>query len=1025
MGIRIWPRPRNLHFIVLSSATLLVPGLRSLADDPGRSGSIRLGRIEAAALAANPNLVPNPGFEEAGPDGLPTGWIWDRRNTDATCRIDAKVAHRGGHSLRFTNGTEFGPHIYGSLWSRAPVALRPDRDYTLSAWVKSSAPGILSIMGGARWQYRASASPAGDGWQRIAVTFRPEKDDLGFTPRINTESPSAAVWVDDLKLEEGREPTPDPPPAGTASRASLEADAAPGAVRGDGPFRVDFTAWLPRDLDGTSEIHMDTGEAVSVPLRLRRGFHRLVAEGRAAGVDDTPRTLTLRLRGAGGVSAEAQTRVAFCSPRNLESRVDALKRDLPALRQALDAVKARGQDPSAALVGLTVLENFPGYVADDLRHGEIPRALNEVRELEAIAVRLRAELAECLDGKRVLPNVPRWTGAERPVVEHGSFLAPVRWPTGSQSRGPVFFTGFGHFGRVVDDMEKWPSYGTNIIQIEVGPMAVFSSEGVTDTGPVEALRRTLDRAQKSGVAVCLLISPHYLPGWAVAKWPALRRHREGFLQYCLHAPEGQELLKRFVAVLVEPIRDHPALHSICLSNEPVNKEEPCERARAEWRGWLEARHGTIDRMNERYGTHATRWEDVPLPDPFGSPAPGPIALDFVRFNQEFFARWHGMLADAVHRVAPTLPVHAKAMNWTMLNDGDVGLGVDATLFGRFSGINGNDAVNFYGFGLGEFAQGWEGNAMGHDLQRSVLDAPVFNTENHILEDRNTRPVPADHVRAALWQAAVHGQGATTIWVWDRTFDPKGDFSGSILERPACVEAVGLVSCDLNRLAPEVTALQRARPDVLLVQSTSSLVWEGPRHTACRGALYEALAFAGLKAGFITERQLEAGVVPDAPLVLAPDVVHLSDAARESLAKCRGRLVPVGGPDVLSRDEYDRPRPPITIADRLPWTYAGTKARELAATLWHRLPAWGVSPSVAVRTESGEHPWGVAWRRADTQEGILINVCNYMKELVTVRVVREGRAVRAKDLMAAKEAGLSVTLKPLQPRLLRIEGDPGR
>ena len=37
---------------------------------------------------------------------------------------------------------------------------------------------------------------------------------------------------------------------------------------------------------------------------------------------------------------------------------------------------------------------------------------------------------------------------------------------------------------------------------------------------------TLDRAQKAGVAVCLLISPHYFPHWALAKWPQLQRRRQ-------------------------------------------------------------------------------------------------------------------------------------------------------------------------------------------------------------------------------------------------------------------------------------------------------------------------------------------------------------------------------------------------------------------------------------------------------------------------------------------------------------------
>ena len=439
-----------------------------------------------------------------------------------------------------------------------------------------------------------------------------------------------------------------------------------------------------------------------------------------------------------------------------------------------------------------------------------------------MAARLGGELREALAGRRQFPAVPRWTGDKRPVVKSSSFLAPARLPGGIPRERPVFFTGYGHFNQVVSDMEKWPDYGVNIIQIELGPSRVFPNEDRTDEAPVRELSRTLDRARNSGVAVCLLISPHYLPGWALEKWPQLRKHREGFLQDRLHAPEGRELLRRFILAALAPVKDHPALQSICLSNEPVNEEEPCEPARDQWRIWLEKRHETVAALNSLCGSNFTAFAGAPLPNPFG-PRPAPaLWMDYIRFNQEFFADWHRMLADAVHEVAPGLPVHAKAMTWTMINDGDVKYGVDATLFARFSDINGNDSVNFFDFTDGEFAQGWQLNALGHDLQRSVLDAPVFNTENHLIEDRDTRYVPASHVRAGLWQAAVHGQSATAIWVWERTFDPKSDFVGSIMHRPACAEAVGIVNHDLNRAAFEVTALQQAPAQVAAAAKRNGL-----------------------------------------------------------------------------------------------------------------------------------------------------------------------------------------------------------
>jgi hypothetical protein len=399
--------------------------------------------------------------------------------------------------------------------------------------------------------------------------------------------------------------------------------------------------------------------------------------------------------------------------------------------------------------------------------------------------------------------------------------------------------------------------------------------------------------------------------------------------------------------------------------------------------------------------------------------------DYIRFNQEFFAGWHAQLADAVHAVAPGLPVHAKAMTWTLLNEPDTKYGVEATLFGRFSDINGNDAVNFYNFGDGEFAQGWVGNAMGHDLQRSVLDAPVFNTENHLIADRETRPIPAAHIRAGLWQAAVHGQSATAIWVWERTFDAKSDFAGSIMHRPACAEAVGRLHYDLNRAAREITALQQARPQALLVQSVTACVWDGGGYGECLEKLYTALSFTGLKLGFVTERQLEGGAVPDAPVVFVPGIVHFSDAARARLRQYQGRLALVGTGELLSRDEHGRAQSGALPGDRI-LLRPGASARELRAQILARLPGWNLRPAVELRATDSQPAWGVEWRSAETGAGTVVNLCNYQQTPATVAVCRGGQPVSARDVLTGALVPGPLTLDPLEVRLLRLEpGEPGR
>ena len=974
--------------------------------------TIQLGAIALEPLRVGTNLLSNPGFEETGPTGIPAGWLWDRRNTDATCLTDASQAHRGRQSLRLINGTAFGAHVYGMLWRAQPVRLVEGKPYTMSAWVKSDTPGIVSLIGGGDWQFRVSARPTGGRWLRIARTFTPGPADCDFVLRISTESPTPGVWLDDVKLEEGTAATPDGPGASEGDRVLLEADEAESAVEGDGPFSVAFTLSSARAVAGTMAASLSSGQALRQPVNLPAGVCRVTVRGESALAGDAPRLLTLRLEEENKGPLVASVPVRFFSANDALARLAALKAALPLVRGDLAFLRSRGDDLSYPLVSATVLDNFIGYAEEDARRGQVRRALEQVGDLEAMAARLRGELKEALAGQRTLPAVPRWTGARRPVVKRSSFLASTRLPGGPTVERPVFFTGFGHFGQVIADMEKWPDYGANIIQIELGPSSLFPAEGRTNDAPVRELLRTLDRAQKAGVAVCLLISPHYFPDWALAKWPHLRKRREGFLQYCIHAPESRELLRRFIAVALGPIKDHPALHSICLSNEPVNEEEPCAPARQQWRAWLQKRHGDIATLNSRYGSDFTSFAAVPLPDPFG-PHPAAVPwLDFIRFNQEMFADWHKMLADAVRAVAPGLPVHAKAMTWTMLDDGDLKCGVDAALFGGFSDINGNDSENWYNFDAGEFAQDWQQNAMAYDLQRSVRDAPVFNTENHLIVDRETRSVPAAHVRAALWQEAVHGQSATTIWVWERTFDLRSDFAGSIMHRPACAEAVGRVNLDLNRAALEITALQQAPPQAYILQSVSAGVLDDGAYSDCLDKLYTALSFMGVKVGFVTERQLESGAAPRASVLFVPAVVHLSDAAVKGMIP--GFLIG----NFPMENEYGHGRSIMMAFHPLPYKYGVTSARDLHRILGRY--SYVLHPGVELRGASPDPVWGVEWRSAQTPGGTVVNLCNYRKEPMTVALFRAGQPVVARDVLTGAKVEGQLTLAPLEVRLVKLE-----
>ncbi|MBI4583909.1 MAG: beta-galactosidase [Planctomycetes bacterium] len=732
------------------------------------------------------------------------------------------------------------------------------------------------------------------------------------------------------------------------------------------------------------------------------------------------------------------------SPDQIGSRLAQCREKTAALKELVEQARAKKLDPAYPLVTVTTLENFVGYALDDLEHDETQRAADQLAALEPMARRTEEQLRSALSGKIRLPAVPRYVTS--PITISGpSFLArtiPVTQHTAHNPR-PVFFVGYGAFGQVRADVEKFPAYGVNIIQVEFGPSNIFPREGETSDAAIRETLALLDRAAKANVAVNLLISPHYFPQWMLDKYPHMQVKTRGFLKYTLHAPEGQELLRRYLEIIIPPLKNHPALHSICLSNEPIHAEgSESTWADKDWRAWLRQRHGGIAALNAKWGAAYDSFDDVPRPDVYQLPKPMPAWYEFTLFSQEFFARWHRQMADTIHRLAPDLPVHAKAMTYTFFDENDHRFGVNADLFGEFSQINGNDSVNFWSHGLGDWAQGWPGHAKegrewkpsaphrtlgriegwvsdakGCDLQRSVKDAPVFNSENHLIRDREMWPIPPEHVRAALWQAAVHGLSATTIWVWERTFDPKSDVAGSIMHRPACVEAVGHTALDLLRLAEEITALQRLKPQVAMLHSTAALVYDGKEHRKGLDKLYEALSFTGLKIGFVTERQLLAGNIPEVPVLLVPNARHLPSQALATLKRYRGKLVLVGDERALKFAEHDKPQE-VFAAERLPYKHGETSTKALWEELLRRLPAWQVAPAVAVHDATGKPAWGVAWLTAERNGQRVVNLINYRHEPVTITLSAKGRIVSGLNLFDATPVHGPVVLRPLEPLLLQ-------
>jgi beta-galactosidase len=154
------------------------------------------------------------------------------------------------------------------------------------------------------------------------------------------------------------------------------------------------------------------------------------------------------------------------------------------------------------------------------------------------------------------------------------------------------------------------------------------------------------------------------PPWLMAKSTDLFRVSEDGRRrtfgnrraYCPNNPVYHDHTGRIVTHMAEHYAGHPAVIGWQIDNEfgdrcycPI-----CARAFQEW---LQRRHGSLDALNERWGTvfwsHTySDWGQIPLPlTTGGSPNPG-LALDFFRFSSDSYVAYQQMQVDLLREKCP-------------------------------------------------------------------------------------------------------------------------------------------------------------------------------------------------------------------------------------------------------------------------------------------------------------------------------------------------------------------------------------
>jgi hypothetical protein len=975
--------------------------------------------IAPCAASALVPTINNAGFEEVAPGNDSPGWGWYTR-ADASYHSSTTNPHSGKRCLVFVDNSSLAPEVYARLYQG--VGILPGIEYELSVWVRGE--GVATGIHFTDWSTYTLNLPAGTfDWQRVSTRFRAGDGQTGVNIGINLVNVCKELAIDDISLR----------PVGMPLRGGgFEGSVIiPGQVQGDNTTALLAVTIVSAPKDAILEATIVTGNEVlfqkAEPIK-SDAVEWQWNSGKAA-----VRNLECRVRvldADGKVIATASRTIEKLSPKVISADLDAVERKFGLFKSLYAKCLAKKIPLDYPTATKTLLEQFIPLTRRDLVKGEERRAGFAVRDLNRSLDNAMAEMRAYLADPKTIPIARRYRTGKL-EIKGISFIGDRKDAKGKKDRGPVFFCGYGHFTQVRKDIPRFPGYGVNIIQIEVGPAITFPTADEVSLKAAQDVAKVLDNAAKNNVMVNVLLSPHYFPAWAMEKWPKLGAGGGGFLGFCVDEPEAKQVIERFMRTVIPILANKPALNSFCLSNESMfDRGQGCEITKAMWPKYLARIHGDVATMNKLYGTNYADFASVPLPGngDFGAPQ----FYDYCIFNQERFAGWHQWMADVIHEMAPNIPIHTKVMAWTLLQRPSVAWGIDAERFADFSQINGNDCI-IWGREGGGWALGWQGQNLQYDLQRSVGRKPIFNSENHITLDGSTYYLPGEHFRTALWQGAIHGQGATTIWVWERPAD-KDDpnypytacFYGNVMDRPGCAEAVGRTCLDLNRFADEVTALQNAKSPVAIVYSMTSLI-HSQGYVDALGRAYTALNFCGVNVDFISEKQLEAGKGKDYRVIVLPEVTHLPRPVFDALLALPDstHLVVIGKSPEKDQYRADLPADGVKLLSDggIHLAYDADSEKTIWPAFRSALSNARPVPELSVvGTKVGEAQpvWGVEWLVTRIGSRILINMVNLRDKPVEVAVLIHGEEVDAYDLLSLSGKEKVKTLLPMTPVLAETQ-----
>ncbi|MHB0998369.1 MAG: beta-galactosidase [Armatimonadota bacterium] len=609
---------------------------------------------------------------------------------------------------------------------------------------------------------------------------------------------------------------------------------------------------------------------------------------------------------SGKVIAQSETLITIIDKTATANRIEQTRRILvevdDLIKKAMDSgknadyIQLRSNCLRYALKVADLIQ--PRLSANDEKTRNFERVNeNIIKYMRTAGPKLKSDARELADGKASSLAMRKPVLSAPWTIRNGDIYA------GSE---PVMINGVVWMYGNRDSNFPLGKAGMNGQTIDIGPNSIIGNSyqirnDLDSCDPVNFWRRVAREGYENNEVFDLHTSPHYLPPW----------FKPDNHYAWMNTPDGRRLLELTYQGLAKSLGDMKSIKTADLANEWTYWSTSPEALNG-FRNWLKNNYGTIQKLNNNWGTDLKSFEEVPNPYPSvdSNTLDAPKGIyqpmnpegiykqrgpnwDWCRYNTSQAASTVEWLNTTFKKNFPDLYTQIKCIlssrEYRTLADNYI-LGIDPEKIIQKTDLIGTDA---------SYTRGvmWKGTLFSYDYMKSIApNKPIICTEMHAPPyDEETAP---GEIRRGLFQRFVHGERFNLIFLmvttevmdwWAQTFEGTNMNTWNIGSCPETLESMVVTSADIQRLAKEFNSFSKRKPDVLIYYDNAADFCvpqsENPQGRYCDRAMqvYESLIYRNIQTGFVTESML-ASRIPDTPLIVLAGVEYISDEAIKSLQK---------------------------------------------------------------------------------------------------------------------------------------------